>query len=68
MTAVSAVIFLVSAKYNLLTTAIFSQVDIGRLGVAAAYSTVLIIIVLIVSESLKFALRRIGVDFSENQG
>lgn len=68
MTAISAVIFLVSAKYNLLTTAIYSQVDVGRLGVAAAYSTILIVIVLAVSEGLKFFMRRIGVDFSENQG
>ena len=68
MTAISAVIFLVSARYNLLTTAIYNQVDVGRLGVAAAYSTILIIIVLVVSESLKFLMRRIGVDFSKNQG
>lgn len=68
MTAISAVIFLVSAKYNLLTTAIYNQVDVGRLGVAAAYSTILIIIVLVVSEVLKLIMRRIGADFSQNQG
>lgn len=68
MTAISAVIFLVSAKYNLLTTAIYNQVDVGRLGVAAAYSTILIIIVLVVSEILKLIMRRIGADFSQNQG
>lgn len=60
MTAVSAVIFLVSASYNLLTVAIMSQVDVGRLGVAAAYSTVLIIIVLGVTGILKFFLNKMG--------
>lgn len=60
MTAVSAVIFLVSASYNLLTVAIMSQVDVGRLGVAAAYSTVLIIIVLTVTGILKALLNKMG--------
>lgn len=61
MTAISAVIFLVSASYNLLTVAIMSQVDVGRLGVAAAYSTVLILIVLVVTGLLKFLLGRMGI-------
>lgn len=61
MTAISAVIFLVSASYNLLTVAIMSQVDVGRLGVAAAYSTVLIIIVLVVTGLLKLLLNRMGI-------
>lgn len=60
MTAISAVIFLVSASYNLLTVAIMSQVDVGRLGVAAAYSTVLIVIVLAVTGILKFLLNKMG--------
>jgi len=64
MTAVSAVIFLVSASYNLLTVAIMSQVDVGRLGVAAAYSTILILIVLIVTGVLKLLLNRMGVHVS----
>jgi ABC-type Fe3+ transport system, permease component len=68
MTAISAVIFLTSARYDLLTTAIYSRVDMGRYGVAAAYSTLLIIIVLLVSEILKYLMRRIGADFSENHG
>lgn len=62
MTAVSAVVFLVSASYNLLTVAIMSQVDVGRLGVAAAYSTVLIVIVLAVTGLLKLLLGRMGVE------
>ena len=61
MTAVSAVIFLVSASYSLLTVSIMSQVDVGRLGVAAAYSTVLIFIVLAVTGALKLLLGRMGI-------
>lgn len=68
MTAVSAVIFLVSASVNLLTVAIMSQVDVGRLGVAAAYSSVLIGIVLLVVGILLLLLSRIGVDIKDVQG
>lgn len=64
MTAISAVVFLVSASYNLLTVAIMSQVDVGRLGVAAAYSTVLIAIVLTVTGVLKLLLNRMGIRIS----
>lgn len=64
MTAISAVVFLVSASYNLLTVAIMSQVDVGRLGVAAAYSTVLIGIVLAVTGVLKLLLGRMGIRIS----
>ena len=68
MTAVSAVIFLVSASYNLLTVSIMSQVDVGRIGVAAAYSTVLIVIVLVVTGILKLLLGRLGVNINEVNG
>jgi len=68
MTAVSAVIFLVSASYSLLTVSIMSQVDGGKLGVAAAYSTVLILIVLVVTGILKLLLNRLGVNISDVQG
>ncbi len=46
MTAISAAIFLVSAHWNLMTVQILSQVGSGRLGVAAAFSIVLIVIVI----------------------
>jgi iron(III) transport system permease protein len=46
MTAISAAIFLVSAHWNLLTVQILNQVGSGRLGVAAAFSVILIAIVL----------------------
>lgn len=67
MTAVSAVIFLVSAQYNLLTVTIMSQVDVGRLGVAAGYSTILIVIVLIVVGVMKFLLSKIGITTSTRE-
>jgi len=47
MTAMSAVIFLISAKYNLITASIMAQVENGRIGVASAYCTILIIIMAI---------------------
>ncbi|MCX7950638.1 MAG: iron ABC transporter permease [Clostridiales bacterium] len=65
MTAVSAVIFLISAKYNLLTTSIMSQVDVGRYGIAAAYSTILIVIVVVVVGVMKLLLSKIGINTSE---
>ncbi len=45
MTAISAAIFLVSARWNLLTVQILNQVGSGRLGVAAAFSVILVVIV-----------------------
>jgi iron(III) transport system permease protein len=42
MTAISAAIFLVSADWNLMTVQILNQVNSGRLGAAAAFSVVLI--------------------------
>jgi len=48
MTSLSAVIFLISAKYNLLTIAVLDQVEVGKFGVASAFSTILILIVYVV--------------------
>ncbi len=47
MTAISAAIFLVSADWNLMTVQILSQTEAGRLGAAAAFSVLLILIVLV---------------------
>lgn len=44
MTAVSAVIFLVSAEYNMATIYIVGRVDAGEHGLAIAYSSALIIV------------------------
>ena len=48
MTAVSAVIFLVSAEYNMATAYIVGRVEAGEFGLAIAYSCVLIVIMLAV--------------------
>lgn len=44
VTAISAVVFLVSAKWQLSTKVILDQAENGRYGLATAYSTVLILI------------------------
>ena len=48
MTAVSAVIFLVSAEWNMATTYIVGRVEAGEFGLAIAYSSVLILVMLAV--------------------
>jgi iron(III) transport system permease protein len=48
MTAVSAVIFLVTAEYNMATAYIVGRVEAGEFGLAIAYSCVLIAIMLVV--------------------
>jgi iron(III) transport system permease protein len=48
MTAVSAVIFLATAKYNLATVYIIGRVEAGEYPLAIAYSTVLIVFMLAV--------------------
>jgi iron(III) transport system permease protein len=48
MTAVSAVIFLVTAEYNMATAYIVGRVEAGEFGLAIAYSCVLIVIMLAV--------------------
>jgi iron(III) transport system permease protein len=65
MTLVSTVIFLVSARWNLLTVAIMAQIDQGKIGVASVYSTMLIIIVAIVIAGIRFVVSRFGVSADE---
>ncbi len=48
MTALSAVIFLVSAKYDLATSFIIGRVENGDFGMSIAYSSVLILVMLVV--------------------
>ena len=48
MTAISAVIFLVSARYDMATTYIVGRVENNEYGVAIAYATVLIVVMLVV--------------------
>ncbi|MFK4784738.1 ABC transporter permease [Fusobacterium sp. MFO224] len=66
MTLVSTIIFLVSARYNLLTVAIMNQIDVGKIGVASAYCTILIFIVFVIVGLMTFTLKRMGInDISE---
>lgn len=62
MTSISAAIFLVSAKYKLLTISILDQVDSGKFGVASAMSTMLIVVVYIVIGILYFLIGKLGVN------
>ena len=65
MTLVSTVIFLVSARWNLLTVAIMAQIDQGKIGVASVYSTLLIIIVATVISVIRWFVSRFGVSADE---
>ncbi|MFL5193414.1 MAG: ABC transporter permease [Microvirga sp.] len=62
MTAVSAVIFLVTAEYNMATTYIVGRVEAGEFGLAIAYSTVLILVMLLAIVAIQLAVgeRRLG--------
>lgn len=62
MTLVSTIIFLVSARYNLLTVAIMNQIDVGKIGVASAYCTILIFIVFIIVGLMKIMLKKMGIN------
>jgi iron(III) transport system permease protein len=56
MTAISAAIFLVSADWNLMTVQILSQTEAGRLGAAAAFSLLLILIILLAIGIIRLVL------------
>lgn len=60
MTAISAVIFLVSANYNLLTVRIMQHVDKGQFGYAAALSVILMVIVFLAVGVMNTVLKRLG--------
>jgi iron(III) transport system permease protein len=62
MTTVSAVIFLVSAEYEWATTYIINRVVNGDYGVAIAYCSVLIVLMLVVIGLIQLAVgtRRLG--------
>lgn len=64
MTATSAVIFLVSPNHQLITPQIMAQADIGRFGVACAYSTILIVIVYAAILLMNLFLKFFGVSRS----
>ena len=62
MTAISAVIFLVSAEYDMATSYIIGRVENGDFGLAIAYASVLILVMLfaIVLIQLLVGERRLG--------
>ena len=59
MTSLSAVIFLVSARWRIVTASILSEWEQGGVGVAAAYSTIIIVLVLIAIGVLHFITRKL---------
>lgn len=63
MTLVSTVVFLISAKWKLLTPTIMDNIDQGRIGLAAAYCTILIAIVSVFMIAMKILIRL----FSKNK-
>ncbi|POH27422.1 hypothetical protein ATY31_20150 [Sinorhizobium americanum] len=54
ITSISAVIFLVSAEYNMATSYIVGLVENGEYGVAIAYSSMLIVVMIIVITGFQF--------------
>ena len=57
MTAVSAAIFLVSSRWNLMTVQIMSQVESGNLGAAAAFSVILVLLVAVAIALIRAILK-----------
>ena len=58
MTAISAVIFLVSAEYDMATSYIIGRVENNDYGLAIAYSTTLIIVMLLAVGVMQFMVGR----------
>ncbi|HEY9089846.1 MAG TPA: iron ABC transporter permease [Anaerolineaceae bacterium] len=70
MTSLSAIIFLVNAKWRIVTASILSEWEQGGVSIAAAYSTVIIVLVLLAIAVLnlitaKMLRGRGGVDISQ---
>jgi iron(III) transport system permease protein len=60
MTAISAVIFVVSGKWNLITIAILGSVENSDLSQAAAFSVVIIVFILLALWLIQFLVNRVG--------
>ncbi|MEM9574769.1 MAG: ABC transporter permease subunit, partial [Pseudomonadota bacterium] len=69
MTAISAVIFLVSAEYDMATSYIIGRVENNDYGLAIAYSTTLIFVMLAVVAAMQFVVGRtkIGRRFDQSR-
>lgn len=59
MTAVSAVILLISPRWNLVTVSILAQVENLRLGIAAAYVVILIIMMMVAIVIIEAFVKRL---------
>ncbi len=59
MTSLSAIIFLISARWRIVTASILSEWEQGGISIAAAYSTVIIVLVLIAIGFLYYITRRV---------
>ena len=58
MTAISAVIFLVTARTKLATTVILGRIEAGKLGLATAYCTLMILTMIVAIVAMHFIVRR----------
>jgi iron(III) transport system permease protein len=59
MTSLSAIIFLVSAKWRIVTASILSEWEQGGVSIAAAYSTVIIVFVMIAIVVLNLIINKL---------
>jgi len=59
MTSLSAIIFLVNARWRIITATILSEWEQGGISIAAAYMTVIIVLVLIAIGVLYFLTNRL---------
>ncbi len=60
MTAISAVIFLVTARTKLATTVILARIEAGKLGLATAYCTILIVTMMLAIGIMYVFVKRMG--------
>jgi iron(III) transport system permease protein len=60
MTAISAVIFVVSGRWNLITIAILGSVESSHLSQAAAFSVVIIVFILLALWLIQYLVNRLG--------
>lgn len=60
MTAVSAVIFIMSARWNLVTIAILSHVQLSKYGSASAYVVILIVFIVVVIKIMEYLINLMG--------
>jgi iron(III) transport system permease protein len=58
MTSISAVIFLTSPRYDMATVNIVGRAEVGQYGYAAAYASVLIMLMMLVVGGVRLAVGR----------